>query len=118
MRTLRAAATAACILAGLSGGQAMAAGKGPVFVGEPASLRVETAGVDFRNAASVEAFYAKLQRSALFVCGYSMDKDRAAQAKDRACADAALRDAVGAINRPTLTAMHQQSGAPMLARGW
>ena len=118
MRSFRATALAVSVLAALTAGQALAAGKGPVAAGEPAALRVSVAGVDFRDAAAVEAFYARLQRSALFVCGYSLASDKADQARDRACADAALREAVGAIARPTLTAMHQQSGAPLLARGW
>ena len=111
------AAALGCILAAL-GGQAFAAGKGPLAQPEPVTLQVSAAGVDFRDAAQVAAFYARLQRAALFVCGYSLDSDRADQARDRACADTALRGAVAAVGRPTLTAMHQQSGAPMLARGW
>ena len=112
-----AAAAAACI-AGLAAGHTLAAPKGPLDQPESSSLQVSTAGVDFRNAAEVEAFYARLQRAALFVCGASLDKDRADRAKDRACAQAALKTAVGAVNHPTLTALNQRGDTPILARGW
>jgi len=84
---------------------------------EPSVERVDLRA-DFRDPAQVRDVYARLQQAAMFVCGVQPGSDRTRSAADRACADQALGEAVGKLDRPLLTAMHQQSGAPMLARGY
>ena len=81
---------------------------------EPTQVRVSTAGVDFSQPASVEAFYGRLHRAAAQACDSHMGRDLAAWAEDRACARKALNRAVAEIARPTLLALHaQRTGQPL-----
>ena len=114
MRILNAAVAAAVLF---SAGSAVALDRTPV-AREASTDKVEIANVDFRDAAQVRAFHKKLQQSALFVCGVRNDGSRAQREADRACAEAAVRDAVMKVDRPLLTATYQQGGAPMVARGY
>ena len=117
MRTLKMAAAAACILTAAVAGQASA--RDPVSFRVTSSERVEIGNVDFRDAGQVRAFHERLQQSALFVCGVQADVTSAKQRReDRACAETAVRQAVNSLDRPLLTATYQQSGAPMVARGY
>jgi UrcA family protein len=83
---------------------------------EPTQVRVSTAGVDFSQPASVEAFYGRLHRAAVAACDSHMGRDLAAWAEDRACAKQALNRAVAEIDRPTLLALHaERTGQPLTA---
>ena len=116
MRTVNAAVAAACLLTTAFAGQTLAAGR--EVPREASADRVEIGNVDFRNSAQVRAFHQRLQQSALFVCGVNNDASRGQREADRACAEQAVREAVNKIDRPLLTATYQQSGAPMVARGY
>ena len=114
MRLFQAAAVAAILLAGAAG-QAVASDHANR---EASAEQLSTAGIDFRDAGQVHAFYKRLQQASMFVCGVSVGEDRARTAEARTCAEKSLREAVDGLNRPLLTATYQQSGAPMLARGY
>ncbi len=115
MRIVSAAAAAAAAIL-FTAGSAFAFDR--EVAREASSDRVDVAGVDFRDAAQVRALHERLQQSALFVCGVSNDGSRGQRDADRACAERAVREAVQKIDRPLLTAAYQQSGAPMVARGY
>lgn len=110
MRILQAAAA---VLVLTSAGVSQAATQIPAR--DASSEQLSFGHVDWRDSSQVKAVYRRLQQAAMFVCGVGQGTDGAA---DHACADKALRDAVNTANRPLLTATYQQSGAPMLARGY
>ena len=112
MRNLKIIA-AALVLTAAVAGQSQA--REAIPDREPAAEHIQVSQIDWRDPAQVKAAYKRLQQAALFVCGVGQGSDAAA---DRACAEKALRDSVDAVNRPMLTAIHQQAGAPMLARGY
>lgn len=79
-------------------------------------VAVSTHDVDFRNQASVDRFYHRLQRAARQACD-SRSAVRVLQQEDRACAREALNISVASLSRPMLTARHDASG-PAFATGW
>jgi UrcA family protein len=99
-------------------GAAQAAPRSAVAARDVSVERLEVGAVDFRDAAQVRAFHKRLQQAALFVCGARADAIKAERDADRACAEKAMNEAVNGLNRPLLTAYYQQSGAPMVARGY
>jgi UrcA family protein len=115
MRTLSAAVAAACLITAGFAGQSQAATQ---ILDRPTTERLEVGAVDFRDAGQVRAFHKRLQQAAVFVCGVSLDLDRAQRQANQACAEKVVRDAVNSLDRPLLTATYQQAGAPMVARGY
>jgi UrcA family protein len=114
MRTLITVIAVAAVLG--AAGLAQAADRS--IPREVSSERLEVGNVDFRDANQVRAFHKRLQHSAMFVCGVNLEASSARRAEDRACADKVMADTVQSLNRPLLTATYQQSGAPMVARGY
>ena len=82
------------------------------------ATRLAVGPVDYRDPAQVQRVYVRLQRAAIAVCGSPAGIDRATREADRACAEQALKQAIAQVDRPLLTALHQQSGGPVLARGY
>jgi UrcA family protein len=80
----------------------------------PMERTVSAAGVDFSDPASVQAFYARLQSAAAVVCDGYRANSRVSQA-DVACADRALGAAVGALDRPALSALYHRQGVVRIA---
>jgi UrcA family protein len=108
-KVLIAVAGAASLFAGVSVAQAEAVSTQPVSI----------ARVDYRDTAAVTNLYARIRHAARDVCrsGYviSMNTLKA----DRACVDETVADAVRRVDRPVLTAMHQQREATIQnARGY
>jgi UrcA family protein len=83
---------------------------GQAFAVTPAAAPqwVVKAQVDFRDEASVEALYSKLRRAAASACDSYSANSRVTQA-DVACAHKVLDDTVRRVDRPLLTAMHDNS---------
>ncbi len=115
MRVLYAAAAMSLAVAALAG---PSQARTVPAQGEPSAERILINRVDFRDPGQVQAVYKRLQQAALFVCGVDPSADRAEREAARACSERALGQAVQSVDRPLLTATYQQSGAPMLARGY
>ena len=83
------------------------------------SQKVTAANVNFRSQTDVQAFYAKLARTAEAVCD-SNSPNSYIQQRDRACVERALANAVQRVNRPLLTAMYRNSATENrgLAQGY
>lgn len=102
-KTVFAAAAIAAFAIGFSG-QALAADAG-------ATQTVTVAGVNFTDRADVESFYSKLHRAAAVACD-SYSANSRVSAGDRLCADRVVAKAVQTLDRPVLTAMHQDRFGP------
>ncbi len=84
---------------------------------QPTAARLTVSNVDFNDRASVETFYADLQRAAHTACDSRL-ADRAAREADAACMRAAADAAVARLSRPVLTAMHQTRAPTAYAVGY
>lgn len=71
-----------------------------------ADQSLSVSGVNFNNAADVDAVYARITRAAATACDSYAAQGRVSAAA-RTCADRAVAQAVKALDRPVLTAMHQ-----------
>lgn len=111
MRTLLIVAATAGLLASAAAAATPAAR-------EPTAAPVPLTSVDFANPASVQAFYAKLRRTARDVCNSNISFDRATKREDAACMRKSLDRAVGQLNRPILTARHQARNETRYATGF
>ncbi len=81
----------------------------PAFADETAdfaSRPVSAAGVDFRDRAAVQAFYARLQGAAEAVCDTYPARGRVSQ-EDQACVATTLAKTVRKVDRPILSALYQ-----------
>lgn len=70
---------------------------------------VPTAGVDFSDTASTQAFYASLRVAAVQACASGMDRDLQMAALDRRCAAQSLDGAVQKLGRASLMALHSET---------
>lgn len=68
---------------------------------------VPTAGVDFSDAASTQAFYVSLRAAATQACASGM-RDLQMAALDRRCAAESLDNAVQKLGRASLMALHSE----------
>lgn len=84
----------------------------------PASTRVATAQVDFRDPAAVKALYSRLRSAARDVCASPYVIATQTIDIDRACVDRTVAAAVRDVDRPMLTAMQQQRETTRTARGY
>ncbi len=99
-RTLAAASLGVALLFG-SSAQAR-------DVYDPPQVTVPYGDLNLHNDAGTRALYARLVRAARRVCGGEDARDPARVRVAQACRDAALRDAVGRVGAPMLTALHAQ----------
>jgi UrcA family protein len=80
--------------------------------GEPqkVSKAVSYADLDLSKPAGAQALYSRIKRAAREVCG-SPDYYRYVSPPEawRKCVDTAIADAVAKVDRPSLTALHQEA---------
>lgn len=79
--------------------------------------RVDTARVNFRDASQVRGFYDQLRLAAERVCDTNSANPRVRQL-DQRCVDLAVAKAVGAADRPLLTALYSTSSEQRRATGY
>ncbi len=63
--------------------------------------------LNLSSDAGVRALYKRIRQAARKVCSQANDSVHLEQRNFRACQDKAVADAVGKVNRPSLTAMHR-----------
>jgi UrcA family protein len=69
---------------------------------------VSFAKVDFRDQTATQTFYERVRAAARLACRSPYIISTKTVENDRACVEDTVSDAVNTLNRPTLTAMHQQ----------
>jgi UrcA family protein len=79
------------------------------------SIRVKIRDLDLSKPEGVATLYQRIERSARLVCTDSSSPwDAGRVATMQRCYEAAIQDAVSAINQPQLTAFHQsKTGKPV-----
>ena len=75
---------------------------------EAPAQRVSFAKVDFRDQAATKEFYERVRAAARLACRSPYIISTKTVENDRVCVEDTVSDAVNAVNRPVLTAMHQQ----------
>ena len=103
-----ALASAACLLAmgAASASDAMETKRVPVTFSE----------TDLSTPAAADNLYGRIQRAARVACGYPDSREILRAREIRACYHNAIESAVGEINNPLLTAIHNaRSGAKLAA---
>ena len=80
----------------------------PAFATDAPTAVLNTASVDFHNAAATQAFYAKLARTAAAVCDSGSANPVFIQ-QDRVCAKQVMADAVARLDQPTVTALYHNA---------
>ncbi len=76
--------------------------------GHPPSTAVHVEQTNLRDPAAVKSLYAKLVRAAQEVCTSGAIDHFVAQGSDQACVQSTLNSVVGKVNRPLLTALHEE----------
>jgi UrcA family protein len=87
------------------------AASAPAFAREaqPETQVLNYHNVDLNNPAAAQAFYVKLVSAAQHVCDSNSTLPFVLE-QDRACVKATLADAVSRLDKPVLTAFHNEAG--------
>jgi UrcA family protein len=90
-------------------GYAMSAGIANAETSQPLTKKVNYGDLNLDSQEGAKVFYARVRSAAEFVCSPLEGRDLGRQRIWHACIDDALAAAVTQVDKPTVTALHNQS---------
>jgi UrcA family protein len=90
-------------------GYVMSAGTASAETSQPLTKRVTYGDLNLDSQEGAKVFYARVRSAAAFVCSPLEGRDLNSQRIWHACIDGALATAVAQVDKPTVTALHNQN---------